>query len=90
MVLCQSQLKSVVAHVAEAAPCRLVKDIGARVMRHHFVSLGSHFLLHPLWADLDVEVLLEASAHRLERTDFLRVHLGVDCGIASADKEFRG
>ena len=71
MILCQGQFERIVAHVAETTPSRLIKDIGARVMSHHFVSLGRDFLLHSLRAHLHIEVLLEAATHGLERADFL-------------------
>ena len=49
-----------------------------------FRLLVSYFLYKSLCADLDVQVLLEAASHGLERTDFLGVHLCIDCGVAAA------
>lgn len=84
LIFRQSKLQCPVADMAEAASSRLVEDIRCGVM-HHFFPLRGHFLLHSLRAHLDVQVLLEASTHWLEWTDFLRVHLCVYSWIAAAD-----
>ena len=84
LIFRQSKLQCLIANMAEAAPSRLVENVRSGAIRHHLFPLCSHFLLHSLRAHLDVQVLLEASAHRLEWTDFLRVHLSVDSWIAAA------
>ena len=84
LIFRQGELQCLVADMAEAASSRVVEDVCCGVM-HHLLPLRGYFLFHSLRAYFDIQVLLEASTHWLEWTDFLRVHLCVDSWIAAAD-----
>ena len=85
LIFCHGQFKSLV-FVSETASCRLTKDIRTRVT-NHLVSLVGNFLLHPLWADLNVQILLKTTAHGLERAYLLGVHLLGILGVSTPNQE---
>ena len=70
LIFSQSQLQRIITDVSETAPGRLIKAVCNGIV-HHFLPLCCYFLLHSLRTNLNIQILLEATTHRLERADLL-------------------
>ena len=76
-----------IVHCDVADVAALSVDATRLLVTADLLALGRNFLLHAFGAHFDVQVLLEATSHRLERAHLLRVHRGVSGRITSPDQK---